>query len=140
MLELTFKVAHIVALLGWIGLFLAPLRRSPLIAGARLVGLLLATLYTLLFMASASAASGLAADYTLEGVGSFFADPRLRLVGWVHYLAFDLWVGAWEAEEAERIGMPHSLLLLSLLLTFLVGPIGLVTFMAARAFVGRRRT
>jgi hypothetical protein len=75
----------------------------------------------------------LATNYSLDGVGMFFADPALRLLGWVHYLAFDLWVGTWEAEEANRIGLPHGILLLSLVLTFLLGPVGLLTFIVFRA-------
>ena len=133
MLELMFKAAHVVVLVGWFALFFAPVRRSALINTARLISLLLAATYTLGFVASAGEASVLATNYTLEGVGMFFADPALRLVGWIHYLAFDLWVGTWEAEEANRIGLPHGILLLSLVLTFLLGPVGLLTFLVFRA-------
>ena len=55
------------------------------------------------------------------------------LVGWVHYLAFDLWVGAWEAEVAPKWGVPHWALLPCLGFTFLVGPVGLVMFLAVAA-------
>ena len=55
------------------------------------------------------------------------------LVGWVHYLALDLWTGAWEAEEAGRRGMPHGAVLPCLLLTFLAGPAGLLLFLALEA-------
>jgi hypothetical protein len=100
----------------------------------------LAVFYTATFLIFAPAASGLVSNYTLDGIAGFFADPTLRLVAWVHYLAFDLWVGSWEAEEAHRIGLPHAFLLLSLALTCLLGPIGLVTFLAARALKLRSRT
>jgi hypothetical protein len=133
MLELMFKAAHVVVLVGWVALVFAPLRRSALIGIARLTGALLAGLYTIGFLASVSEASVLATNYTLEGIGIFFADPALRLLGWVHYLAFDLWVGAWEAEEADRIGLHHAILIASLVLTFLLGPVGLLSFLLARA-------
>ncbi len=140
MLELMFKAAHIVALVGWLALFFAPMRTSALISTARLTSILLAATYTLLFLASRREASVLATNYTLDGVGVFFADPALRLLGWVHYLAFDLWVGTWEAEEANRIGLPHGFLLLSLVLTFLLGPVGLLTFMVFQALRRRARS
>jgi hypothetical protein len=133
MLELMFKAAHVVVLVGWVALVFAPLRRSALIGIARLASALLAGLYTIIFLASASEASVLAINYSLEGIGTFFADPALRLLGWVHYLAFDLWVGTWEAEEADRIGLPHAILIASLVLTFLLGPVGLLVFLLARA-------
>jgi hypothetical protein len=138
MLEIMFKAAHAVVLVGWLALFFAPVRRSVLIATARLTSVLLAVAYTLLFLTRGEGASVLATNYTLDGIGVFFADPALRLLGWVHYLAFDLWVGTWEVEEANRIGLPHILLLLSLVLTFLLGPVGLLSFVLFRAL--RRRS
>jgi hypothetical protein len=69
---------------------------------------------------------------TLPGLARAFSDPHVMLVGWVHYLALDLWTGAWEVEEAGRRGMPHGAVLPCLLLTFLAGPIGLVLFLGLR--------
>jgi hypothetical protein len=72
----------------------------------------------------------LAQDYGVDGISALFQNPNLALLGWVHYLAFDLWVGCWEAEEAERGGMPHWALVASLILTCAFGPIGLLLFLA----------
>ena len=75
---------------------------------------------------------------TLAGLAKAFSNPGVMLVGWVHYLAFDLWTGAWEAEEAHRRGVPHWALIPCLVLTFLVGPVGLVAFLLVRAPFRRR--
>jgi hypothetical protein len=56
----------------------------------------------------------------------------------VHYLAFDLFIGSWQARDATRAGVPHWLLLPCLLLTFLFGPIGLLAYLAVRAAHTRR--
>ena len=37
---------------------------------------------------------------SLAGISAAFANPRTLLVGWVHYLVFDLFVGAWQARDA----------------------------------------
>lgn len=134
-LDLLFWIAHFPALAGW-ALLALPGRSPARIAAARSLAALLALSYLALFLASGSAGASLLRDYSLAGVGTFFADPLLRLVGWVHYLAFDLWVGSWEAEEADRLGMGHGVLLPSLGLTFLLGPVGLLLFLLLR---GRRR-
>jgi hypothetical protein len=139
MLEAMFKAAHLVVSVGWLALALAPARPATLIGLARLISVVLAASYSLLFIAWGREASVLANNYTLEGVGLFFANPALLLLGWVHYLAFDLWVGSWETEEARRIGLPHGILLLSLALTFLLGPLGLLSFLLFRAIRGRSR-
>ncbi len=134
-LELLFWIAHFPALAGWVLLAL-PGRSERRIGAARWVAALLALGYLALFLAAGTASAVLLRDYSLAGVGAFFADPLLRLVGWVHYLAFDLWVGSWEAEEADRLGMGAAALLPSLALTFLLGPVGLLLFLLLR---GRRR-
>ena len=54
--------------------------------------------------------------------------PGALTAGWVHYLAFDLFVGGWIATRAAETGMHHALLVPVLLLTFLFGPAGLLLF------------
>jgi hypothetical protein len=137
-LDLLFVIANLVALAGWTALLLAPPGPHRLVGFARIAGVLLALAYLLLFIVNARAAGVLAGDYSLDGIGAFFAVPELRLVGWVHYLAFDLWVGSWEVEEAGRSGMRRAALIPCLILTFLVGPIGLLLFLGLRRAQGRR--
>jgi hypothetical protein len=91
-----------------------------------------------LFLANIADAGELARDYSPSGVTTFFADPGLRLLGWVHYLAFDLLVGSWEVEEARKTGIARWKLTLCLLLTFMLGPIGLLVFLSAKRLQTRR--
>jgi hypothetical protein len=134
-----FELANVLALPGWGALlFLAPVRREAAVRIARVVGALLALGYLIGFVAAASSAKGFATDYSLAGIASSFGEPSLALVAWVHYLAFDLWVGAWEVEAAGRAGMRHLFVVPALVLTFLLGPIGLLTFLVLRATTARR--
>ena len=131
-LELLFLIANGVALTGWLPLLLGKRSRQA-IGFARIVAGALAAAYLILFLFSADEARVLALDYSLRGIGAFFSHPGLQLLGWVHYLAFDLWIGTWEAGEAERMEMPHLLVLPCLFLTLMVGPVGLLAFLALRA-------
>ena len=137
-LERLFWIAHLFALVGWIALLAAPLFGERAIIIARGAGLILAIFYLACFLAAPDGLEDLARDYSLDGVGALFADPRLMLLGWVHYLAFDLWVASWEAEEGARLGIPHWLLVPCYFLTFLLGPLGLLLFLVVRA--SRRRS
>jgi hypothetical protein len=62
-----------------------------------------------------------------------FATPLPAFVGWVHYLVFDLFVGAWEARDAQRHGVPHAVLVPCLALTLMLGPAGLLLYLGLRA-------
>ena len=63
----------------------------------------------------------------------------LLLAGWLHYLAFDLFVGAWIVRTARSEGMPFLLVLPCLPLTFLFGPAGFLLFVVLRAVRNRAR-
>ena len=76
----------------------------------------------------------------LGAVRALFADDRALLAGWTHYLAFDLFVGSWEVRDAQRVGVHHLLVAPCLLLTFLLGPVGLLLYFALRAGLRRRLT
>ena len=69
---------------------------------------------------------------SLASVGLLFQNKGMLLAGWVHYLAFDLFIGSWEVREAQRIGIAHYLVAPCLILTFLFGPVGLLSYMLIR--------
>ena len=127
-----FQIANPLALLGWVALALSPLAPRPalLIAG-RIIPLALSALYAALVLAFWAGAEG--GFGALADVMRLFDFPEIALAGWVHYLAFDLFVGAWIAKTASEDRIPHLLVLPCLLLTFLFGPAGFLTFMALRA-------
>jgi hypothetical protein len=76
---------------------------------------------------------------SLAGVRALFDNPWALLAGWTHYLAFDLLIGGWEVRDAQRHGIPHVLIVPALALTFLLGPAGLLLYMATRWFAGGKR-
>jgi hypothetical protein len=135
--EALFSVASSAVLAGWLLLALAPRwRHTARLVCAVLVPGLLAVLYATLIAARWGGAEG--GFSSLADVRKLFADPWLLLAGWVHYLAFDLFVGAWEVRDAGRLGIPHLLVVPCLLLTFLFGPVGLLLYGIVRAVRARR--
>ncbi|NND01078.1 MAG: DUF4281 domain-containing protein [Gammaproteobacteria bacterium] len=69
---------------------------------------------------------------SLDQVMAFFQVPYAALAGWIHYLAFDLFVGAWEVRDARRHGIAHLWVVPCLVLTFLAGPVGLLVYFCIR--------
>jgi len=74
---------------------------------------------------------------TIEGVRILFSADVGMVVGWTHYLVFDLFIGAWEARDARRRGFKHLMLVPCLLLTFMLGPVGLVLYLGLRKMTGK---
>jgi hypothetical protein len=51
----------------------------------------------------------------------------------VHYLAFDLYVGAMQVKQAQRDQLSHLVLIPVLIATFLLGPMGMLAFFVVRS-------
>jgi hypothetical protein len=137
-----FNLASLLALVAWAALILLP--RWPALLSALLylgVGLL-----CLVYTASLGAVlSGLVpagnggADFTtIEGVRSIFASDVGVTIGWVHYLAFDLFVGLWIARDADAKGISRFIQAPILLMTFMAGPAGLLVWLIVREPAARR--
>jgi hypothetical protein len=135
-LEALFQAAGAVAAAGWVVLVFFPRAGwvAPLVAGA-LVPVLLALLYVGLIVVGLPGAEG--GFGSLADVARLFESRVLLLAGWVHYLAFDLFVGAWEVRDAARRGVPHRVVVPCLVLTFLLGPSGLLAYLVVRAVRAR---
>jgi Domain of unknown function (DUF4281) len=127
--ETMFQIANPIAMLGWVALAAAPVmpRVADLIA-ALIIPLLMSLAYSALILSFWSGSTG---GYgSLPDVMALFTDAHVALAGWVHYLAFDLFVGAWATRTARSAGIPHLLVLPHLVLIFLFGPAGFLTFYA----------
>jgi hypothetical protein len=74
---------------------------------------------------------------SLPAVRQLFSNDWALLGGWVHYLAFDLFVGAWIARDASLSGVSRWLMIPVLPLTFLFGPAGLLLFAIIKIIFGK---
>lgn len=125
-----FPVVNLIALLAWVALAVLPRQRwvAKTIAGLA-VPAVLAVVYAALIVLNWG---GPGSFSSLDGVARLFSNPWLLLAGWVHYLAFDLLVGAWEVQDARARGVSHLLVLPCLFLTFMFGPAGWLLYQGVR--------
>ncbi|MGL3606700.1 ABA4-like family protein [Rhizobium sp. G187] len=127
-----FSLASSTAMVGWLMLILLP-RWPVLIAFLRygLIGALSLT-YAVLIFVYFSRVEGGGFGSIAEVRALFMSDPVL-VAGWVHYLAFDLFIGTWIAAEADKRGYNRLLQVPVLIATFMFGPLGLLLFCLTRA-------
>lgn len=134
--DLLFTLATRAALAGWVLLAVAPRWRwtTRLISSVLIPGLLAALYAALILVHWGDAEGGFG---SLDEVAELFRNRHILLAGWIHYLAFDLFTGAWEVRDAQRLGIHHGLVIPCLALTFLFGPAGLLLYLLLRAVVRR---
>ena len=120
----------------WLLLLFAPAWRWSQRLATFVAPLLLAVAYVYLLL-TAQTPPG-AGFNSLAQVALLFSARQALLAGWLHYLAFDLFTGAWEARDAVQLGMSQWLVLPCLVLTFLFGPFGLACYLLLRLGLRRR--
>ncbi len=130
--ELLFSIAGAIVAPGWALLVFRPSWRwSTGVIPGIIVPVILGTLYAGLILTNFFGAEG--GLGSLADVARLFENRYLLLAGWVHYLTFDLFIGAWEVRDARRLRINHLLVVPCLLLTFLLGPVGLLLYLGLRA-------
>ena len=135
--ETLFSLASAAVLPGWALLVLVPRWKwTARLVGPVLIPALLSLLYLYLLAARWAILAG--GFESLATVRRLFDDPAVLLAGWVHYLAFDLFIGSWEVRDAQRLALPHLLVVPCLLLTLLFGPVGLLSYLVVRGSLRRR--
>lgn len=134
--EAIFHFANMTVLVGWAFLLVSPWVPvwSQRVAGLIVPGLVSAA-YAGLILAFWGRADG--GFGSLGEVARLFETPELLLAGWLHFLAFDLFVGAWIVRDARQRGLPFLLALPCLPLTFLFGPAGYLAWIGLSLAAGR---
>jgi len=126
-----FSICNPVALIGWLILVFAGRMKW---AAALVTGAILPLLFGILYAGLIAAHWGESAGSfsTLAGVAALFGNHWLLLAGWIHYLAFDLFIGSWEVRDSVKNGIAHWMVIPCLLVTFMFGPVGLLLYFLVR--------
>jgi hypothetical protein len=125
-----FSIAGDIVLPVWLLLIFAPRWRWTQRLATFVVPLLLAATYATLLLHGGRVKGG---GYgSLTQVARLFSSQDLLLAGWMHYLAFDLFTGAWQMRDALRLGIARWMVAPCLVLTFLFGPVGLALYLLLR--------
>lgn len=127
-----FQICNSIAPLGWLLLIVLPRwKGTRLIIFTGLLPLLFGLVYLTLILLFFGQTDGNFSS--LSGVQKLFENPHSLVAAWVHYLAFDLFIGSWELKNSQNLGISHWLMIPCLMLTFLFGPIGLLVYFIIRA-------
>lgn len=147
MWETLFSLTNGLALLAWVALAFLP-RWEALLSAILYIGVgILSLTYAVLVILTMSgqldsgaiAGGGGGMDFSsIEGVRGIFMSDGGVVIGWTHYLAFDLFVGLWIARDADNKGVNRVLQVPVLFFTLMLGPLGLALWLIIREPAARR--
>ena len=136
--DTVFSVANMYALICWVALAFLPrwpaLLAAILYAGVGLLSLTYAVTMIGLVTGTFDPVGGEPGGNfsSIDGVQALFASDGGLTLGWVHYLAFDLFVGLWIARDADAKGFSRIIQVPVLFATLMAGPLGLLIWMVIR--------
>ena len=74
----------------------------------------------------------------LGEISNLFENQSFLILFWVHFLAMNLFCGGWIVKDSQMFVMNKFLVSLPLIITYLIGPIGITLYWIIRIFYAKR--
>ncbi len=138
-MELIFNLSNLFIMPFWLLVILLPhWRWTQRIFNTLLPVVALALLYAVLLLTQIGADAAALLNPSLSGIAALLGTPSGAAVGWVHYLAFDLFVGRWIYLDSREKQLSTWWVSPALFFVLVTGPLGLLLYLAGRAIALRR--
>lgn len=129
MTSLIFNFCNILILIAWGAIIISPQKKiSEILISYPWIPLTLSFFYIYFIIISGGL---MEADFSsLNGIVTLFkkATPESAAAGWLHYLAFDFWVGTWIIKHSRKEKISNKIIVLPLVFTFILGPVGILAY------------
>ena len=74
----------------------------------------------------------------LDSISNLFNDKSFLILFWTHFLSINLFCGGWIANDSQKFGINKIILFFPLIITYFIGPIGLILYWIIRIFYAKR--
>ncbi len=72
-----------------------------------------------------------------DNLSNLFADKTFLIIFWIHFLSINLFTGGWIVRDSQRFSVNKFFLVIPLIITYLIGPIGLFFYWLIRIFYAK---
>ena len=70
----------------------------------------------------------------LENLSNLFSNNSYLITFWIHFVAINLFTGGWIVKDAQKLSINKFLTIIPLIITYLIGPVGLFVYWLIRIF------
>ncbi len=74
----------------------------------------------------------------IDGLYSMFSNEAFLLIFWLHFLAISLFLGSWITRDSKKYMIPRFFIIISLIITYFTGPVGLTIYWFIRIFFAKK--
>ncbi|GAB4124020.1 MAG: ABA4-like family protein [Roseiflexaceae bacterium] len=137
-IEGLFQLANLGVLPFWLMMIVLPTWSvTRRVIGSAWIALVPALIYVLLVLPQVGVLLPALSNPTAAGIAELLSTPAAATIGWVHFLAFDLLVGRWAYLDARERQIHPLIMAPVLLLIFMFGPLGYLSYLIIRAIASR---
>jgi len=74
----------------------------------------------------------------LNELSRLYEDHLYIMIFWTHFIAINLFIGGWIVKDSQKFSINKVLMAVPLIMTYLIGPIGLFLYWIIRIFYAKR--
>ena len=74
---------------------------------------------------------------SINELSDLFSDKTFLMIFWLHFISINLFTGGWIVKDSQKISVNKFLLILPLIITYLIGPLGLFVYWLIRIFYAK---
>ena len=75
--------------------------------------------------------------FGIDNLSDLFSDKSFLMMFWIHFISINLFTGGWIVKDSQKFSINKFLLLLPLVITYLIGPLGLFIYWLIRIFYAK---
>ena len=72
--------------------------------------------------------------FGVDNILELFSDKSFLMMFWIHFISINLFTGGWIVKDSQKFSINKIILIVPLLITYLVGPVGLLLYWLIRIF------
>lgn len=134
--ELIFALSNLIVMPFWLLMIALPhWKATKRIIDSPWIVAPVAILYAVLVLPQAGGLFGSLANPTLDGIASLIGMPEGAVIGWAHFLAFDLFVGRWAYLDSREREISALIMAPVLFFVLMLGPVGFLAYLIVRTIV-----
>ena len=70
----------------------------------------------------------------INNISDLFTDKTFLILFWIHFISINLFIGGWIVRDSQKLAMNKILVIIPLILTYLIGPLGIFIYWLIRIF------
>ena len=75
--------------------------------------------------------------FGINDISNLFSDKNFLIMFWTHFIAINLFTGGWIVKDAQKFSINKIILIIPLVVTYFIGPLGLFLYWLIRIFYAK---